>query len=179
MSERRRGKQPLPGSSDDGAAYRVVGSPIGPLTLVACGTGLSALLFGDLTRQCAKEYGSDGESSSHPVLDATALQLQEYFTGGRTVFDLPLACEGTPFQKRVWKALLTIPYGKTASYAEVARRVGDVRKARAVGAANGRNPIAIIVPCHRVVGSDGSLTGFGGGLPTKQFLLDLEAGARG
>lgn len=103
-------------------------------------------------------------------------QLDEYFAGGRTCFEIPLRMEGGDFQRRVWAELEQIPYGETASYGEVARRVGAPTASRAVGAANGRNPIAIVVPCHRVIGADGSLTGFGGGLECKQRLLDLEAG---
>jgi methylated-DNA-[protein]-cysteine S-methyltransferase len=179
VSERNHREQALPQCRDENVAYRIVGSPIGPLTLVTGGDRLKGLLFGDHARPCVKAYGPGRVNSSLPVLKSAARQLEEYFAGDRTTFDIPLAPEGTSFQKRVWNALLTVPYGETASYADVARRVGDVRKARAVGAANGRNPIAIIVPCHRVIGSDGSLTGFGGGLPTKRFLLDLEAETRG
>jgi methylated-DNA-[protein]-cysteine S-methyltransferase len=103
-------------------------------------------------------------------------QLDQYFAGERTEFDLELDMRGTQFQNDVWNALLTIPYGETRSYGEIARQIGRPDRARAVGAANGCNPVSIIVPCHRVIGSDGSLTGYGGGLPRKRFLLDLEAG---
>ena len=113
--------------------------------------------------------------SDEPFGDAL-VQLGEYFAGGRTHFDLPLAPSGSPFQLRVWNALREIPYGQTASYGEIARKVGVPSAPRAVGAANGLNPIGIIVPCHRVIGSDGSLTGYGGGLERKRLLLDLEAG---
>jgi methylated-DNA-[protein]-cysteine S-methyltransferase len=105
-------------------------------------------------------------------------QLGQYFEGRRRVFDLPLRPEGTPFQRDVWKALVEIPYGETATYSEIARRVGRREAVRAVGAANGANPIAIVIPCHRVIGRDGSLTGYGGGLPVKRWLLDHEAGER-
>jgi methylated-DNA-[protein]-cysteine S-methyltransferase len=103
-------------------------------------------------------------------------QLQEYFAGELREFDIPLLMEGTEFQKRVWKTLQTIPYGETISYGELAKKIGDSKAVRAVGAANGQNPIPIIVPCHRVIGSDGSLTGFGGGIENKRKLLELERG---
>ncbi len=103
-------------------------------------------------------------------------QLEEYFAGERTSFDIPLAPEGAPFEREVWRALEEIPYGETVSYGEIARRVGQPTAARAVGTANGRNPIAVIVPCHRVIGADGSLTGYGGGLERKRLLLELERG---
>ncbi len=103
-------------------------------------------------------------------------QLEEYFAGDRTTFDIPLAAEGAPFEREVWHALEEIPYGETVSYGEIARRVGQPTAARAVGTANGRNPIAVIVPCHRVIGADGSLTGYGGGLERKRLLLELERG---
>jgi len=111
---------------------------------------------------------------TEPVLEAAAEQLREYFAGERTSFDLPLALDGTPFQQEAWRALADIPYGETVSYGEQARRLGRPDAVRAVGAANGANPIAIVLPCHRVIGADGSLTGFGGGLETKRRLLDLE-----
>ena len=108
------------------------------------------------------------------LLKKAAKQLTEYFAGKRREFDLPLDFTGTGFQKKVWAALLTIPYGETRSYGEIAKQIGNPKACRAVGMANNRNPIAIICPCHRVIGADGSLVGFGGGLPAKQFLLDLE-----
>jgi methylated-DNA-[protein]-cysteine S-methyltransferase len=111
----------------------------------------------------------------HPVVSETMRQLAAYFAGERSEFDLPLTPEGTEFQKRVWKALVEIPYGETRSYTEIAHRVGKPAAVRAVGAANGRNPIGIIVPCHRVIGSSGKLVGYGGGLPMKRMLLELEA----
>jgi methylated-DNA-[protein]-cysteine S-methyltransferase len=113
--------------------------------------------------------GPAGEAAS-----AAAAQLEEYFAGERTSFDLPLSLAGTPFERRVWDAVAAIPYGSTASYAEIAEAVGSPGACRAVGRANGRNPIAIVVPCHRVIGSDGSLTGYAGGLPMKRALLDME-----
>ena len=115
-------------------------------------------------------------NAEEPFADARA-QLREYFAAERTEFDLPLAPAGSEFQMQVWRALTEIPYGETASYGEIARRIGAPGEARAVGSANGRNPIAVVVPCHRVIGADGSLTGYGGGLERNRFLLELEAGA--
>jgi methylated-DNA-[protein]-cysteine S-methyltransferase len=111
-----------------------------------------------------------------PAFAEAEAQLRSYFAGERTTFDLPLAPRGTPFQLRVWEALREIPYGETATYGELAAAVGKPSAVRAVGAANGSNPIAVIVPCHRVIGADGTLTGYGGGLERKRILLDLEAG---
>jgi methylated-DNA-[protein]-cysteine S-methyltransferase len=145
-------------------------SPIGPLKLAATSCGLSGLHF---------------EGARHPV-DGSAWterrdqfaeamrQLDQYFAGKRRRFELKLDMIGTEFQRRVWQQLTEIPFGTTISYGELARRVGDVKASRAVGLANGRNPVAVIVPCHRVIGANGALTGFGGGLPRKRFLLDLE-----
>ena len=122
------------------------------------------------------EFGGRGENShSSPVMRETFRQLRLYFAGDLQVFDLPLELIGTEFQKKVWSALVTIPYGETRSYTEIAAQIGAPRAVRAVGAANGRNPIPIIVPCHRVIGASGSLVGFGGGLEWKRLLLDLEA----
>ncbi|MDR2476305.1 MAG: methylated-DNA--[protein]-cysteine S-methyltransferase [Treponema sp.] len=111
-----------------------------------------------------------------PLIAQAAGQLSEYFNGGRKTFDLPLLLRGTDFQRSVWEALQTIPFGETCSYGKVAVRIGKPKAVRAVGMANNRNPIVIIIPCHRVIGQDGSLTGYGGGLPLKQFLLDMEQG---
>lgn len=147
---------------------RTISSPIGPLVLVASATGLRAVDFGLDPRR------SDVPEGDSPVLSAAADQLDEYFAGTRLDFDLPLEPVGTPFQVSVWKVLDTIPYGETISYGEQARRLGDARKARAVGGANGRNPLPIVVPCHRVIGTSGALTGFGGGLPIKERLLRHE-----
>jgi len=116
----------------------------------------------------------DGRGLTGEVLARAGQQLGEYFAGTRTTFDIPLDAPGTAFQRRVWDALRAIPYGTTLSYGELARRLGDVRATRAVGAANGKNPIPIIVPCHRVVGANGALTGFGGGLDRKRWLLEHE-----
>lgn len=147
---------------------RTVDSPIGPLVLVASATGLRAVDF-----RVDPERAAIPEADS-PILTEAERQLTEYFDGSRREFDLPLEPEGTPFQVSVWKVLHTIPYGETISYGEQARRLGDARKARAVGGANGRNPLPIVVPCHRVIGSSGALTGFGGGIPIKASLLRLE-----
>jgi methylated-DNA-[protein]-cysteine S-methyltransferase len=149
--------------------YQILETPIGALRLVSDGQHLVAIEFeGNHTID-----GSDCETTDS-VLQACATQLREYFAGRRTRFDLPLAPRGTDFQRAVWKALKAIPYGELRSYAEIARAIGKPRAVRAVGAANGRNPLPIVVPCHRVVGSDGSLTGFAGGLEIKRRLLVLE-----
>jgi methylated-DNA-[protein]-cysteine S-methyltransferase len=148
-------------------------SPIGELLLTASDSALTGVWFpgkGKVT--CAPV--NDGRGPANAVLARACEQLVEYFAGTRTTFAVPLEPAGTPFQRRVWEALRAIPYGATLSYSELARRLGDVRATRAVGAANGRNPIPIIVPCHRVVGADGSLTGFGGGLDRKRWLLEHE-----
>lgn len=155
--------------------YAQLPSPVGVLTLAASATGLRYILWenDELTRV---PDGADlVDAATHPVLAVAARQLTEYFAGERTEFDVPLEPLGTEFQLAAWQALRTIPYGETVSYGEQARRLGDVNKSRAVGAANGRNPLSIIVPCHRVVGSDGSLTGFGGGIEAKAWLLAHES----
>jgi methylated-DNA-[protein]-cysteine S-methyltransferase len=146
-------------------------SPIGPLTLIAS-DGLLSGLFMDYDRYRPSSE-TFGEPSAEPF-QATIEQLGEYFAGERTAFDLQLGAGGTPFQQTVWSALCQIPYGETISYGELAREIGKPSASRAVGLANGSNPISIIVPCHRVIGADGSLTGYGGGLERKRFLLDLE-----
>jgi methylated-DNA-[protein]-cysteine S-methyltransferase len=149
-----------------GGGRMIIDSPVGPLTLVERDGALARLAFGRL-----------GQSSPpSPFLDGVAAQLHEYFAGERQAFDVALAPSGTEFQLACWRALAEIPYGETRSYGEQARHIGRPDRARAVGAANGANPIAIILPCHRVIGADGSLVGFGGGLETKRRLLDLEAG---
>lgn len=153
-------------------------SPIGVLTLVASDAGLQGVWWPDDKRMAARQPDSaaptDLDSAQHPVLRQAARELDEYFAGSRTTFDVPLDPTGTEFQKTAWDVLRSIPYAQTITYAEQARRLGDPKKARAVGSANGRNQISIIVPCHRVVGSAGALTGFAGGLGTKQWLLDFE-----
>ena len=152
----------------------VMDSPMGPLTIVANDAGLRAGLWpGDDPARVP--LGETAKTTNHPVLVAAVDQLSEYFAGDRQRFDLLLDPIGTDFQQSAWMALRAIPYGTTVSYGEQAAAMGDKRKARAVGAANGRNPISIIVPCHRVVGSNGSLTGFAGGLESKQWLLDHES----
>jgi len=156
---------------------RTYESPVGILTLVAGERGLRAVIWphGRLDRVgMAGKTLTPGEA---PVLDLTAGQLAEYFAGARTTFDVPLDLHGTPFQLAAWRALAEIPYGETRTYAEQADRIGRPAAVRAIGAANGRNPVSIVLPCHRVIGSDGSLTGFGGGLDVKASLLELE-GAR-
>ncbi|WP_334181742.1 methylated-DNA--[protein]-cysteine S-methyltransferase [Novosphingobium sp.] len=148
-------------------------SPVGELTLIASDAGLVAVLW-ENDDPARVRLGEVQDMADHPVLARTAAQLAEYFAGERRAFDLPLDFRGTDFQKSVWAQLLTIPFGETRSYGELARALGNPTASRAVGAANGRNPISIIAPCHRVVGASGSLTGFAGGLETKAFLLKLE-----
>lgn len=150
-----------------------IDSPVGTLKLVATDAGLTAILWPNDTPARVR-LGEAVVSETHPVLVETERQLREYFEGRRKVFDLKLDFNGTDFQRKVWSALLTIPYGETRSYAQIARQIGHPDAVRAVGAANGRNPISIIAPCHRVIGSSGQLTGFAGGLETKAFLLAME-----
>jgi methylated-DNA-[protein]-cysteine S-methyltransferase len=149
-------------------------SPIGPLTIVARDGAICALYM-DAQRHAPgpESFGLPGDAADEPFAPALA-QLAEYFAGRRTAFDLPLAPAGTEFQRKVWAGLLAIPYGQTISYGELAGRIGRPAASRAVGLANGKNPVAIVVPCHRVIGSDGSMTGYGGGLDRKRFLLALE-----
>lgn len=149
-------------------------SPVGELTLVASDAGLRAVLWPDDAPDRVRFELPLHESATHPVLVAAAVQLDAYFTGELTRFDVPLDLVGTPFQRSVWEGLAAIPYGHTATYGEQARRVGRPGSARAVGAATGRNPVSIVLPCHRVVGSNGKLTGFAGGLDTKRWLLAHE-----
>ncbi|MBL8651588.1 MAG: methylated-DNA--[protein]-cysteine S-methyltransferase [Sphingopyxis sp.] len=153
--------------------YKTISSPVGELTLVADAGGLAAILW-ENDRPDRVRLGPLREAADHPVLVETERQLGEYFAGARRSFDVPLSFAGTDFQKSVWAALLTIPFGETRSYGEIASQVGKPSASRAVGAANGRNPISIIAPCHRVIGSGGQLTGFAGGLEAKTFLLDHE-----
>jgi methylated-DNA-[protein]-cysteine S-methyltransferase len=150
--------------------HTVVPSPIGPLTLVADDGVLVRLAMSPPGRLGTEELGERADAG---FADAV-IQLNEYFAGERTGFDLPLRPVGSDFELAVWEQLTRIPYGETRSYGHVAKAVGEPGGAQAVGAANGRNPLAIVVPCHRVIGADGSLVGFGGGLPRKRFLLDLE-----
>ncbi len=155
-----------------------VPSPVGPLTIVAEG-GKIAGLYMDAQRHAPSPdaFGSPADPAREPFA-AAAAQLTAYFAGQLTEFNLPLSPAGTDFQRKVWAGLQAIPYGQTLSYGELARRLGRPAASRAVGLANGRNPIAIVVPCHRVIGADGSMTGYGGGLDRKRFLLALERDAR-
>jgi methylated-DNA-[protein]-cysteine S-methyltransferase len=142
--------------------------PVGVLGIAEEGGFISRVFF------CREKSLEGFDEAESPLIGKAAAQLAEYFAGGRTEFDLPLALHGTDFQVSVWKALRTIPAGETRSYKDVAALIGNPKAARAVGRANNRNPVAVIVPCHRVIGRDGGLTGYGGGLPVKQYLLDLE-----
>ena len=151
----------------------VVPSPVGELTLVARGAALAAILW-ENDKPNRVRLGAMRVDDGCAVLQQTARQLGEYFAGTRQSFDLLLDFSGTPFQQEVWRALLTIPYGQTRSYGEIARQIGRPAAVRAVGAANGKNPISIIAPCHRVIGATGELTGFAGGLHAKETLLALE-----
>jgi methylated-DNA-[protein]-cysteine S-methyltransferase len=156
----------------------MIDSPIGTLTLIADDDALTEVRFPG--EGAAHDLTTDRvvDAVDHPVLRQAAAELDEYFAGHRVDFDVPLDPRGTDFQLAAWQALRTIPYGETVSYGEQAKRLGDPGKARAVGAANGRNPLPIIVPCHRVVGANGHLTGFGGGIETKAWLLDHEQRVR-
>lgn len=153
--------------------FKMVESPIGGLKLVASNDGLGAILWENDNPKRVR-LNIVAEDENHPVLLETERQLKEYFSGRRKMFDLELDFVGTEFQKKVWQALLTIPFGETRSYGQIAEQIGSPKAVRAVGAANGRNPISIIAPCHRVIGSTGELTGFAGGLEAKAHLLDLE-----
>jgi methylated-DNA-[protein]-cysteine S-methyltransferase len=148
---------------------RIIASPVGPLTLVASPEALLAVRFG------AESSAGDADASPSPWLDVAARQLAEWFAGQRREFELPLEPRGTEFQLRVWGALRRIPFGERRSYRDIAQAIGAPRAVRAVGAANGRNPLSIVIPCHRVVGANGSLTGFSGGLAIKRALLGIEA----
>ena len=154
--------------------YDEMESPVGRLKLVASAAALVAVLW-EYERPNRVILAPLKRGSRQPVLLEAERQLREYFSGTRTEFDLPVELNGTEFQKRVWRALRDIPYGQTMSYVDLARTVGSPRAVRAVGAANGKNPLSIIVPCHRVIGANGSLTGFAGGLDAKAKLLALEA----
>ncbi|HEY4929259.1 MAG TPA: methylated-DNA--[protein]-cysteine S-methyltransferase [Acidimicrobiales bacterium] len=153
-----------------------VDSPIGPLTLMARDGSLTHLVIEDQAHATEPPVGSERDDD---VFADVATQLDEYFAGTRTAFDVPMTLAGTDFQRRVWAELCAIPYGQTISYGELARRVGNPKASRAVGLANGRNPVAVIVPCHRVIAADGSLGGYGGGLDRKVHLLGLEQGRPG
>lgn len=157
-------------------SYKEMESPVGKLKLVATADALVAVLW-EQERPNRVKLDAMNLDSSHPILIETERQLTEYFRGARTAFDLPLEPHGSEFQKKVWQALREIPFGKTTSYLELANAVGSAKASRAVGAANGKNPLSIVVPCHRVIGADGSLTGFAGGLEVKAKLLAIEASA--
>ena len=150
---------------------RRIDSPIGPLMLAADDSGLRHIEFRDNSHPADRR---DWHGGSNDILQATEAQLGEYFAGQRQAFELPLAPQGTPFQLQVWEVLARIPFGATISYAQLAQRIGNPAGTRAVGAANGRNPLPIVLPCHRVIGADSAMTGFGGGVPVKEFLLRLE-----
>lgn len=154
--------------------YKIVDSPVGKLKLVASDDGLAGILWENEDPRRVR-LNIVNEEPNHPVLQETERQLTQYFAGQRQAFQVQLDFAGTPFQKQVWQALLTIPFGQTRSYAEIARQIGNPKAVRAVGAANGKNPISIITPCHRVIGSTGKLTGFAGGLEAKEHLLRHEA----
>jgi methylated-DNA-[protein]-cysteine S-methyltransferase len=158
--------------------YKLIDTPVGQLKLVASDRGLAVIVWQDEGTHRVPLHVAV-ESDDHPILVRAARQLEEYFAGTRKRFDLPLDFAGTEFQKKVWEALLTIPYGETRSYRQIAEQIGQPAAVRAVGAANGRNPISIVAPCHRVIGSTGKLTGFGGGLPAKARLLELEGALSG
>src|SRR2546428_7062463 len=153
--------------------YAKFESPLGELLAVGDGRGLHGLYMQE--GRTAIALGAGWEAADEPFAELRA-QLTDYFSGRQKIFDLPLAMSGSPFQRRVWRALQDIPYGETISYGELARRIGVPSASRAVGVANGHNPVCVIVPCHRVIGADGSLTGYGGGLERKRLLLELEAG---
>ena len=154
-------------------AYKMIDSPVGKLKLIASDKGLAAILWEkDSPRRV--RLGDLVADEQHPILMETQRQLGEYFAGKRKSFSVALDMRGTRFQKDVWEALLAIPFGETRSYGQLAKQLGNPQATRAVGAANGRNPVSIIVPCHRVIGSSGELTGFAGGLETKAHLLSLE-----
>ena len=153
--------------------YRTVSTPLGDITAVADEDGLTQVILAGDDGSVLAEATEGG-----PIVDAAAQQLAEYFAGERMAFDVPLAPQGTEFQQTVWNALGDVPFGTTATYGEIARAIGQLTATRAVGAANGRNPIPIIIPCHRVIGASGELTGYsgGGGIETKRRLLDHESG---
>jgi methylated-DNA-[protein]-cysteine S-methyltransferase len=157
--------------------YDFYDSPMGKMLIVAKDHGLSGVYFID--QKYYREIESDWrQDRKHDVIQNTGRQLAEYFASRRTVFELPLAPDGTPFQSRVWSAIASVKFGETVTYSELARRAGHPDAVRAAGTATGRNPITIIVPCHRIIGSDGSISGYAGGLHRKRALQELESGAR-
>lgn len=156
-----------------GFVYTYMDSPVGKLTLIGSDKGLAAILW-ENDRPGRVQATPDIKADQHPVLLATIQQLQEYFEGKRTTFSITLDLHGTAFQKDVWAILAAIPYGETRTYLQIAQQLNHPKAVRAVGAANGRNPVSIILPCHRVIATSGALTGFAGGLPVKAALLSLE-----
>ena len=159
-----------------GSRHAVIDSPIGPLTIAATARGVSGIYMENHAHPPAPEVLGErlADAGEDPFIARAAEELGGYFDGKRTTFDIPLDPSGTEFQKRVWALLAAIPFGHTRTYGELAAELGDPKLTRAVGTANGRNPVSIIVPCHRVIGADGSLTGYAGGLERKLFLLRLE-----
>jgi methylated-DNA-[protein]-cysteine S-methyltransferase len=168
-----------PAGARRAVSHVTIGSPVGPLTVVAAGGRLTGLYM-DVRRHAPEPaaFGAAGDPAARPFA-AAAQQLDAYFAGELRAFDLPLDLAGTPFQRQVWAELLRIPFGQTVTYGQLAAVIGKPSASRAVGLANGRNPVSIVVPCHRVIGSDGSLTGYGGGIDRKRFLLALERGGAG
>ena len=165
--------QPFSGFAGMSYTFTTMASPVGELKLVANGSRLAAILWENDTPNRVR-LGTMTESADASILLLAVAQLEEYFAGRRRRFELDLDFTGTEFQKRVWQALLTIPFGETRSYSDIARQIGSPSAVRAVGAANGKNPISIVAPCHRVIGMSGKLTGFAGGLAAKERLLRLE-----
>jgi methylated-DNA-[protein]-cysteine S-methyltransferase len=165
------------GNIPEDCVYNFFPSPVGQLAVVVSDRGVHAIFWATFRddKKSTNRFSGLNRSEDHPLWIGAAEQLQEYFSGARKTFDLPLVLNGTQFQNAVWNSLRNIPYGQTVSYEEQAIRLGGKEKVRAVGRANGMNPIPILIPCHRVIGKNGSLTGFGGGLTIKAFLLDLEA----
>ncbi len=159
------------------ATYDEMNSPVGKLTIITSSKGLHAILWDNdrESSKCEKIISGLRKSKNEKTIMQTKKQLTEYFQGKRKIFNLPLVINGTDFQTQAWKQLLKIPYAKTISYAKQAEKIGNKNKARAVGMANGLNPISIVIPCHRVIGSNGDLVGFGGGIDKKTYLLKLEA----
>lgn len=168
-----------PATTTTDTVHTIVDSPVGPLTLVTRQGGLAGVYMTEQRHLPPQEtFGPRVAVTDRPVLARTAEQLADYFAGGLRDFDVDLSTSGTPFQQRVWTALRDIPYGETVSYGELAAVLGQPTASRAVGLANGRNPVSIIVPCHRVVGANGSMTGYGGGIDRKRWLLGFENGSR-
>jgi len=157
-------------------SFKTVDSPVGLLKLVASDKGLAGILWENDKSWRVAHLRDAVEDNSHPVLLETEVQLSEYFAGTRKVFDLPLDFVGDAFNQKVWAALLTIPYGETRTYGQIAKQIGQPDTARDVGVAASKNPISIVAPCHRVIGANGKLTGYAGGLPAKAHLLDMESG---